>query len=206
MTSIWWITSQIKDHLLFYRGCVDPAGPSALWELLRVRWRREQVFLSPWAHRTWWTVAPTTGTWAAKEGSSPEPTATSSATKAWTQRASTPTNTRSSSAETIHFIKERSTVHSLKMFFFFSVLYALCVPHKSISSLFKCLSFILYFFHAWKCVTLLFLFMCSFFHISVCFRLISFFISFFLPVSYLFPRSLTTSLPPDVDFKCHISL
>lgn len=82
----------------FLRGYVGPAGPSALWELLRARWRSEQVSLFPWAHRTWWTAAPAMGTWAAKEDTSLNPSATSSATEASTQRAFTPTNTRSSSA------------------------------------------------------------------------------------------------------------
>lgn len=82
----------------FLRGYVGPAGPSALWELLRARWRSEQVSLFPWAHRTWWTAAPKMGTWAAKEDTSLNPSATSSATEESTQRALTPTNTRSSSA------------------------------------------------------------------------------------------------------------
>lgn len=83
----WWI---------FPRAIVAPAGPSALWELWRVRWRGKLASWSPWVHRTWWTAAPVTGTSAAEEGTSPNPTTTSSATEAWTQRASILTNIRSS--------------------------------------------------------------------------------------------------------------
>lgn len=100
----WAVWKQQKetvsdDHdkcCLFLRVIVAPAGPSALWELWRVRWRRKPGSLFPWARRTWWTAAPVMVTWAAGEGTSPNPTATSSATPAWTRRAFILTNTRSS--------------------------------------------------------------------------------------------------------------
>lgn len=81
----------------FLRVIVAPAGPSALWELWRVRWRKKLASLFPSARKTWWTAAPVMVTWAAGEGTSPNPSATSSATEAWTRRAFILTNTRSSS-------------------------------------------------------------------------------------------------------------